>query len=103
MLLFFRMNETSSDQCLKHVVATQIMIFRTLMDGVPAMVDGEATLCEHLVFLKRFALLNDSAKKHLIEESLQTDLIEIAGNKTLSILPVVAFSCLVPIKSFFVF
>ena len=74
------MNEDTSDECLQYVVSKQMVIFRAFMEQVSSASDGEATFCAHLVFLKRFALLNESAGKHLVAEDFPTELIKIAGN-----------------------
>ena len=78
------MNEGSSDECLHHVVSTQMVIFRAIMDRTFSSPNGESALCDHLVFLKRLALLNEAVGKHLAKESLPPELIKIAGETVLS-------------------
>ena len=77
------MNEGSSDECLHHVVSTQMVIFRAIMDQAFSSSDGESALCDHLVFLKRLALLNEGVGKHLTKENLPPELIKIAGETAL--------------------
>ena len=78
------MNKGGSDLCLHHVASIQMVIFRTLMEQTLSTSNDESRLCDHLVFLKRFALLNDAAGKHLAKDNFPSELIQIAGKFVLS-------------------
>ena len=78
------MSKGSSDACLHHVASMQMVIFRALMEQALSASNDESLLCDHFVFLKRFALLNDAAGKHLAKDNFPSELIQIAGKFVLS-------------------
>ena len=82
-LRFYRMNDMTSEECLSHVVSTQMLVFRTLKSNVATWHDGEIDLCDCLVFLKRFALMSNAPRKHFVSQGFPSELISIAGKPPL--------------------
>ena len=74
------MNELSSDECLQKFISSQMRIFQKSMDRAVSDPVREGTLCDQLVFLKRFGLLSETARRVLGQDNFPSKLINIAGN-----------------------
>ena len=77
------MNENTSNECLDHFIKVEMIFFEELQNQAGRISDGELSLCEFLIFTKRFCLLNVASRKHFAEHGFAGQLLHIAGMQQL--------------------
>lgn len=73
------MNENTSSKCLDHFIKMEMVFFEEMQNQARVRSDGEVSLCEFLIFTKRFCLLNVASRKHFVEHGFAGQLLHIAG------------------------